>query len=139
MAEYYENRIVLSAEESEVFRQRMDHPDREAVRRRDMHLSWIEEHMEIQVTPTGFIVTVPDTDMTNEIVTVDSYYCAVKTELMQPVSIIMDHPGSKRRTAFWEGPPPLRYVCSRFDEKTVDFNYENQENTYSPFGEEKCA
>ncbi len=41
MAEYQENQIVLSEEESETFRQRMERPNKETLRRSDLTLEWI--------------------------------------------------------------------------------------------------
>lgn len=58
MAEYQENQIVLSGEESKEFRQRMERPDAEALRRRDQTLEWIALNMSIEETETGFSVEV---------------------------------------------------------------------------------
>ena len=66
MAQHIENRIVLSEDESVVFREKMAHPDITAARRRDRTLAWIEEHIDIQPTRTGFAVTVIDDETAPE-------------------------------------------------------------------------
>lgn len=42
------------------FREKMVHPDIAAAQRRDQALVWIAEHVDIQLTTTGFIVIVND-------------------------------------------------------------------------------
>ena len=58
VAEYQENQIVLSGEESKEFQQRMERPDAETIRRRDQTLDWIALNMSIEETETGFSVEV---------------------------------------------------------------------------------
>ena len=57
MAQHTENRIVLSEDESVGFREKMAHPGIAAARRRNQALVWIAEHVDIQLTTTGFIMT----------------------------------------------------------------------------------
>ena len=56
MAQHTENRIALSEGESVWFREKMAHPGIAAAQRRDRTLAWIADHMEIQLTTTGFIM-----------------------------------------------------------------------------------
>lgn len=60
MAQHTENRNALSEGESVGFREKMVHPDIAAAQRRDQALVWIAEHVDIQLTTTGFIVIVND-------------------------------------------------------------------------------
>ena len=103
MAEYYENRIVLSAEESTAFRQKMDHPSADAAQNRDRNLDWIAEHMDIQITATGFVVTVSDDDKTaaDVVTTTDSYQIGDRTEPVRLVGVIQSHTAVTKKVVLW--------------------------------------
>lgn len=66
MAQHTVNCVVLSEGESVGFREKMAHPDIAAAQRRDQALVWIAEHVDIQLTTTGFIVTVNDNEAVPE-------------------------------------------------------------------------
>lgn len=144
MAEYYENRIVLSAEESAAFRQKMNHPDVNVERNRDRNLGWIAGHMDIQMTSTGFVVTVSDddTEETDVVTTMGTYQIVDQKESIQSAHIILGHAEYTKKVIPWKKLRTFNYKYkSEPNEQASDIIYKNsKESTYfTRFGVESCA
>lgn len=144
MANYYENRIVLSAEESAVFCQRMNHPDVDAEQSRDQNLAWIAQHMGIQMTATGFIVTVSD-DTSDAVTTTDIYQVGIPKEPKQFVGIIQGHTSvtkTVRNVIRWDELESLTYTYPSEPGESmlgITYQYLLGNACLVPFGEENCA
>lgn len=58
--ECFENRIILSSEESQMFLHNLSNPNIETTMNLDRTLTWIDDHMKIQETNHGFSVEVEE-------------------------------------------------------------------------------
>lgn len=60
MAEYLENNIILSLDETRLFQQKLNAPNPVATERQNKTLDWISQHLDMYETDEGFCVTISD-------------------------------------------------------------------------------